>query len=75
MAIEKGWDWLTLFLYIFISVFIALMFKYSIRVKNEEKTIKIFNKKISQKYLYYLVIYRNITCYKIKHLLKMALRY
>lgn len=57
MAIEKGWDWLTLFLYIFISVFIALMFKYSIRVKNEGKTIKIFNKKISQKYLYYLVIY------------------
>ena len=53
MTIEKGFNWLTLFLYIFIAVLVALMFKYSIRVKNEEKTIKIFNKKIPQKHLYY----------------------
>lgn len=53
----KSWDINTLFLYVFLAIFISLLFRFSIIEKNKKNVISLFKFKIENKYIYYLIIY------------------
>ncbi len=55
--IEKGWSWSTLLLYVVLAILMTLCARRSVQVKLKNKKIKIGKKEISQKYLYYFVVY------------------
>ncbi|MBE6156223.1 MAG: EpsG family protein [Firmicutes bacterium] len=48
---------LTLLIYLGLSLLIAVLFKLSIKAKNQDKQIHFFNKKINNKIIYYFIIY------------------
>lgn len=56
MEILKSWSWITLFIYLGISIFTAILFKFSIKAKKNKSVIRIFKFSIEKKYIYYCII-------------------
>ena len=56
MDYSVKWDWITLFLYLILTIFCGLILKKALSYKKEPKYLNFFNYSINYKYICYLIV-------------------